>query len=131
VRPGNATVAAALTCRQYETWKHGPAKPHYARLKAGLKSLQAEGNAGGFPRHHVGAEAHRAGRQGDGRGAAAEALGPEGVLRGAAGEDQGGDNARSASGLGGILLALAPLKSVTGISKKLDRELDRTVGKKR
>ena len=41
-----------------------------------------------------------------------------------------GDNARSASGFGGVLLALGPLKTVQGIEKKLGAELAQTVGKK-
>jgi hypothetical protein len=126
-------VAAAPTChQQYETWKHGPAKAPYAKLKAGLKSLQAEGNAEDLP--GMTAALKRTGQAA--RVMAAAPLPKCSDPKGYYGEllariRAAGDNARSASGLGGILLALAPLKSVEGISMKLERELDRTVGKKR
>ena len=40
------------------------------------------------------------------------------------------DNARTARGLGAILLALVPLKGEPGIERKLAAELKRTTGKK-
>ena len=127
------SVAAAPSCRQqYETWKHGPAKAPLGKLKSTLGSVQSQADAEDFPGitsalKRAGAAAH-----------ALAALPPPGCAdpKGYYGKmlariKASGDNARSASGLGGILLALAPLKSVPGIEKKLGRELDRTIGKGR
>lgn len=126
-------TAATATCRQqYETWKHGPASARLAAFKSALRSVQAQGSAEDLP--GLTASLEKAGKAAS-RMAAVQppkCSDPNGYYAAVmARVKASGDNARSASGLTGLLLAEAPLKGVTKIEKKLDRELNRTVGKKR
>lgn len=128
-----AGTAAAPSCHaQYETWKHGTASAAITRLKFSLRGVQAAGNAGDMLRLRAALEKtgraakHLAAtpppRCADPRGYYGQMLAK---IRAA------GDNAKAAGGLGGIILAEAPLKAVPAAEKKLNAELDGTVGKKR
>jgi len=132
---GGASPSAATTtsCRQqYESWKHGTARTQIAALKSALRAVEAQGNADDFP--GLSASLEKAGK-------AASAMevvpppkcsDPKGLYAAVmARVKASGDNARSASGLTGLLLAEAPLKGLPAIEKKLSRELNRTVGKNR
>jgi len=126
-------AASPPSCHaQYETWKHGPAKAAADRLKTALRKVQAAGSAGDMLRIRSALE--KTGRAAKHLAATPppRCADPKGYygqfltrIRAA------GDNARTAGGLAGIILAEAPLKAVPGIEKKLDAELDATVGKKR
>lgn len=131
-----ATVGASAappSCHaQYETWKHGTAVHALAEIKPALARVQSAGAAGDLLRlrgalEKTGRAAGRLAktpppRCADPRGYYALMLTD---LRAA------GDNAKAASGLAGIVLAEAPLKKVPAVEKKLNAELDQTVGKNR
>jgi hypothetical protein len=131
---GRASVAAAPTCRQqYETWKHDTAaKAVGKRLVAALRAVQSAGGAEDFPR--LESSLKQAGAP------AAKLAGfpmpkcadPKGYWAGVLTRVRAAsDNVKSSSGLASIMLAEVPLKGLPKIEKKLDRELNRTVGKKR
>lgn len=127
---GTSSAAAAKpTChQQYETWGHSPAA---VKLKTALKGVQSAGAAQDILKLKSSLEAV---------GAAASAMQSDPVPRCA--DPKGyyalilsrlvaaGDNARSASGFTGVLLAVAPLKTLSGIRSKVTAELNQTVGKK-
>jgi hypothetical protein len=128
-----AVRVAPLTCRQqYETWKHGQAKVAIADLRAALSKVQEEGSADDIP---LLGKALR----GAGKASAALAAIPPPRCSDPAGYyaemlariKAAGDNVTSAKGLGGIILAEVPFKTVPGIERKLDAELNSTVGKHR
>jgi hypothetical protein len=126
---GSPSAAPPASChQQYETWKAGPARDAAKSLVAQLHAIQAAGTASDIPRLTAALKAA-------GRAAASAASYPmphcadphgywEAILtriRAA------GDNAGSASGLGGLLLAMVPLKEVPAIEHKLGAELEQTV----
>lgn len=127
----STAAARPLTCRQqYDAWKTGPARAAAKHLDAELGKVSAAGSAQDIP-------ALTAALKKTGHPAAVLArypmpscADPRGYwplmlarVRAAA------DNARSAPGLGSILLAEVPLKSVPGIERKLTAELKRTGAK--
>jgi hypothetical protein len=128
-------AVAAVSCRQqYETWKHSaPALAAVRRMKTALNQVSAAASAEDIPL--MSAALHRAGRQASAlstrypmpRCADPRGYWPLALARITA----AGDNAASASGLGALLLAEAPLQTVPGIEKRLTVELNRTVGKNR
>jgi hypothetical protein len=130
---GHASVAATPSCHQrYETWKSGTAQTRIAALKSSLVKVQAQGDAEDIPGlsaslKKAGAAASRLDAVKPPRCADPKGLYSKLLARVKA----SGDNARSASGLTGLLLAEAPLKGLPKIERKLNRELDRTVGKNR
>ena len=126
-------AASAPSChQQYETWKHGPASSKLAALKSALRSVETQGNAEDLPGLSTSLE--RAGRAASRMETVPppKCSDPKGLYATVmARVKASGDNARSASGLTGLLLAEAPLKGLPKIEKKLGRELDGTVGKDR
>lgn len=122
---GSAGAAQPLTCKQrYDAWKTGPARSQAEQLTADLKKVSAAGSA----------EDIRA-LTSTLKTAGADATTLEQNPMPACADPGGyweqmlarikaaGDNAGSASGLGGILLAEAPLKQVPGLEQKLSAEL--------
>jgi hypothetical protein len=126
-------AAKPPSCRQqYETWKHGAVAAELAKLKSALTELSAQGDAEDLPGTLTAlkkAGTAAAAMKADPPPACADPAGYYGKML--ARVKAAGDNARSASGLTGIILATAPLKSVPGIEAKLNTELDKTVGKNR
>lgn len=133
-----SSVAAAVnpsppTChQQYESWKKAAA-PQARKMKNAVKRVESASHAADITRMESGLKS---------AGRAASALrrshpvprcaDPAGYYSRFLGYiTASGDNARSASGLGGLILAEVPLKRVVPVEKKLDAELDRTVGKHR
>ena len=127
-----STLAASkpLTCKQqYANWKTGPAHAQGEQLKADAATVSSAGNSEDVP---VMTSALKA------IGADATALeqypmpacaDPAGYWKQTLADMKAaGDNAGAASGLGGILLAEAPLKKVTPLEGKLTAELKRTAG---
>jgi hypothetical protein len=130
---GSASAAKPLTCKQqYDAWKTGPTHAHGMQLDADLSKVSAAGNAEDITALTSALKT-----------AGADATTLEQYPMPACADPGGywaqmlarikaaGDNAGSASGLGGILLAEAPLKQVPGLEQKLTAELKRaaTTGK--
>lgn len=130
---GTSSAAAAKpTChQQYETWKHGPPKAVADELVSKLKAVQSVASAQDIL--HMNSAISTVGK-------AATTLRSYPIPRCA--DPKGyydtflsriiaaGDNARPASGLGGLLLHMAPLRTLPGIQSQLIAELNQTVGKK-
>jgi hypothetical protein len=129
IAAGPAASASPASCHAlYEAWKHGPADVAGKALVAQFRAVAAAGKAADIP--HLVTALKRAGT-----GAAdlerhpmPHCADPRGYwpailtrIRSAA------DNAGSGSGLGGLLLAMVPLKQVPGLLGKLAAELRRTV----
>lgn len=124
-----ASDRPASCSQQFETWKHGPARAVAKRLVANLRGVESAGNAEDIPRLTSALSTS---------GKTARELqtypmphcaDPKGyyhlmLVRVVA----GADNARSADGLGGLVLAMGPLRSVAKIEQELSVELQRTVG---
>jgi hypothetical protein len=118
------------SCRaQFEAWRHGPAKTAAEKLIAKFNALKNDADAADLPR--TDAALKEAGRT----VAAVQAYpiphcaDPHGYwtailtrVRSA------GDNAGSSQGLGGLLLAMVPLKQVPGLLNNLSAELKQTTG---
>jgi hypothetical protein len=124
------TPPPAPSCRQqYEAWKHGPATAQAAKVKAALTAVRAQSQAGDVPRMTVALQRLA-------RAARIMAADPPPRCADPAAYYQemlaklqaAGDNAGSAPGVGGLLLAAAVLKQVPPVERALSRELDRTVG---
>jgi hypothetical protein len=125
---GTPSAAAPASChQQYETWKTGPALAAAKPLIAQLHAIQAASTAADIP--HLTAALKRASR------AAASAASypmphcadPHGYWEAILTRIQaGGDNAGSASGLSGLLLAMVPLKEIPALEAKLSTELQQT-----
>ena len=124
---GSASAAKPLTCKQrYDAWKTGPAHAQGKQFDADLSKVSAAGSA-----EDITALASAL------KTAGADATALEQYPMPACADPDGywaqmltrikaaGDNAGSASGLGGILLAEAPLKQVPGLEQKLSAELKR------
>jgi hypothetical protein len=124
---GSASAAKPLSCKQqYNAWKTGPAHARGKQLAADLNKISAAGNVEDITAltsalEAVGADA--AALEQYPMPACADPDGYWGQML--ARIKAAGDNAGSASGLGGILLAEAPLKQVPGLQQKLSAELKR------
>jgi hypothetical protein len=133
--PASATAAAAPThaaaapsCKQqYHAWKYGPARPVGKKLTAALDAVQSVGATEDIPAllaalKTVGKDAARLERY-----PIPACADPHGYWKKLLARIQAaGDNAGADSGLTGLLLAEAPLKTVPALEKKLDAELKRT-----
>lgn len=134
--PSTATAAAAAakpkSCKQqYTDWKTGPAKADGVKLKNAAAALSSAGNNDDITAMTSGLKA-----LGTDAGAL-EAYPMPGCADPAGYWEQylaamkaAGDNAGTATGLGSIILAEAPLKKVPAIQAKLSAELARTAGVK-
>lgn len=120
-----AQQAAARTCKQqYDAWKQGPARPVGKKLVKALNAVQSAGGDEDVPELTSALEDA-------GRDAAAlraypmpKCADPHGYWdKSLARIKAAGDNAGSSSGLGALLLAEEPLKTVPGLQAKLDAEL--------
>lgn len=131
--PARRTAPKPPTChQQYETWKHGTAARSVRSLLAALRKVQSAGAAEDIPQ--LGTALARAGRAASRLTAypVPRCADPAGYYASFLTHIQAaGDNAKSTSGLGGLMLAEVPLKAVPGIERRLDAELNRTVGKHR
>ena len=125
--PAAARAAAPSCNQQYATWKQGPARAAGKKLVAALDAVQAASTSEDVP--VLLSSLKKAGT------AAAVSAGypmpacadPHGYWGQMLARVQGaGDNAGAASGLGGLMLAEAPLKAVPGIQAKLTAELKHT-----
>jgi hypothetical protein len=124
---GSAGAAKPLTCKQqYDAWKTGPARAPGKQFEADLSKVSGAGSADDIMALTSALKT-----------AGADATALEQYPMPACADPGGywaqmlarikaaGDNAGSASGLGGILLADAPLKQVPGLQQKLSAELKR------
>ena len=131
-RATTATATPASCRQQYETWKHGPANAALKHMEAALRQVSVQGDAEDMP-----GVARTLGQAGSAAARVAAypapaCADPKGYLpQMLARIKAAGDNAKSSSGLAALVLAAAPLNTVPGIEKKLNAELDRTVGKGR
>jgi hypothetical protein len=122
-----AATPPASCHQQYETWKTGPALAAGKALITQLHHIQAASNVSDIPR------LTRA-LKGAGRAAASAAsypmphcADPHGYWGAIMTRIQAaGDNAGSAGGLGGLLLAMVPLKEIPALEAKLSAELQQT-----
>lgn len=132
LRHHTAAAAKPLTCKQqYAAWKTGPAHPLALKMKTDGNALDAAGSSEDIKLilnslKTIGADA-----------TALKAYpipacaDPKGYwLQVLADMTAAGDNADGASGLGGLLVAEAPLKNATKLSAKLGAELAKTAGVK-
>jgi hypothetical protein len=123
-----ALTARPETCgQQYAAWKNGPARTAAGKMLADVRQAESAANAEDIP--ETDADLKAAGKD----SAALRAYpmpacaDPSGYWRQILTDIKaGGDNASSASGLGGMILAMAPLKKVQPLEAKLDAELKRT-----
>ena len=127
---GGSSPAKALTCgQQYANWKTGPARAEGKQLRTDLTAMSSAGNSEDLKTmtsaiEAVGTDAtalqqHPMPACADPAGYWAQSL---------ADMKAAGDNAGTASGLGAILLAEAPLKNANTLEGKLTAELKRTTG---
>jgi hypothetical protein len=131
--PGSHPASSAvpsMSCRQQvQTWKQGPARAAFSRLKAALKQAQAAEKTGdvtgmqsamkqlvpaayalaGHPMPHC---------------ADPDSLYPTFATK----IFTAGGKARSAHGLGALMRAAAPLPGVKKAERQMTAEIDRTVG---
>lgn len=121
-----AAPAATESChQQYEAWKTGPAKAEAKKLAGALRALQSAGEDLVLVTDSL----KRAGRiahqlQAYPMPACAD---PAGYWRKTLADIRaGGDNASTSSGLGAVLLAMAPLKKAPALERKLAAELKTT-----
>jgi hypothetical protein len=122
--------AAALTCaQQYQAWKTGPANAPGKQLQADAATLSKAGED--IPVMTRGLQAVGADATALEAYPMPQCADPAGYWQQyLAAMKAAGDNAGSASGLGGIILAEAPLKQVPAIQSKLSAELAKTAGVK-
>ena len=128
--PGRPAVPPArpVSCRQqYETWQHGPARAQVSQLAPTLRTVQVAGDVSGMAtamRKLMPAALVLAGdpvpRCADPAGLYAEYV----TRIYAAGYD-----ARSATGLSGLLRAAAPLKGLNNIESRLTAEVDHALSR--
>lgn len=128
-----AAAAKPLTCKQqYAAWKNGAAKANVAKFKGAAAALKAPGASDDLPAvlkavRQIGSVAGDM----EAQPAMPSCADPKGYWMQYLGELKAvGDDAGSASGLGGLLLLEAPMKHATAIQSKLDAELKHTVGYK-
>lgn len=131
--PGRPTVSPArpVSCRQqYETWQHGPASAQVSQLAPTLRTVQVAGDSGDVSgmatamRKLMPAAVVLAGDPVPGCADPA-GLYTEYVTRIYA----AGDDARSATGLSGLLRAAAPLKGLKTIESRLTAEVNYALSK--
>jgi hypothetical protein len=116
-------AAAAPTCKQqYHAWRYSPAGK---KLKADLGAVESAGATDDIP--VMLATLKTAGADAAAMDPAPACADPHGYWKQILARIKAaGDNASTASGLTGLVLAEAPLKDVPGLEKKLDAELKRT-----
>lgn len=123
VLPGCSASATSQTCaQQYAAWKNGPAHAVAKKLTDDVKKLTSAGQdivVMTAALKAMGADAKQL--QAWPMPACADPAGYWKQYLQAI--TAAGDNAGSASGLGGILLAEVPLKQTTALQSKLDAEL--------
>ena len=126
-RTGGASSAQPLSCKQqYSDWKTGPANAQGKQLDADLSKVSAAGSAEDITTLTSALKAAGADATALERYPMPVCADPDGYWgQMLARIKAAGDNAGSASGLGGILLAEAPLKQVPGLEQKLSAELKR------
>lgn len=123
-----ASTAPPACARQYQAWKHGTAATALWEFTRQLSAVRAAGAADDFP-------SLRAALIAVGKAAGRLSAYPVPRCADPAGDyarllarvQAAGDNAQSA-GIAGLILAEVPLKAVPGIERKLNAELNRTVG---
>jgi hypothetical protein len=117
------SAAAAPSCKQqYHDWRYSPAGK---KLKADLRAVQSAGNTGDVPATL--AALKTAGADAAAMPPAPACADPDGYwAKILARIKAAGDNAGTASGLTGLILAEAPLNAIPGLEKKLNAELKRT-----
>jgi hypothetical protein len=123
-----ALIARPETCgQQYAAWKTGPAGAGADKMIAEMRKAESAANAEDIP--ETDADLKAAGKD----SAALRAYpmpscaDPSGYWPQILADIKtGGDKAGSASALGGMILAMAPLKKVQPLEAKLDAELKRT-----
>jgi hypothetical protein len=131
---GGATRAAAKpeTCRQqFGQWENGPAKAAGKKWVADLRKVQSAENAVDIPETLAALKAA-------GKDAVALQAYPMPACADPAGYwpqaltylKAAGDNAGSASGISGLMTAVAPLKKMKPLESELSAELARTTGVK-
>lgn len=127
-----SSPAKPLSCSaQYRAWKHGPVHPAAKRLQARLRVVTAASRSEDIP-------ALRTALRKLGPAVRAVQAYPMPKCADPAGYwpkmlaymKASADNAGTATGLAGILLAVSPLKHVQPVAKKLQAELRRTAGLK-
>jgi hypothetical protein len=129
--PASATAAAAAThstaaapsCKQqYHAWRYSPAGK---KLKADLGAVASAGAADDIP--VMLATLKTSGADAAAMDPAPACADPHGYWKQIlAHVKAAGDNAGTASGLTGLILAEAPLKGIPALEKKLNAELKRT-----
>lgn len=126
--PAAAAVAKTETCKQqYAAWKTSPARAGVNKMGAAMQKVQSAADAGDIPETDSDLKAA-------GNDAAALRAYPMPACADPAGYwpriltdiKAGGDNAGSSTGLGGMILAMEPLKKVGPLEKKMHAELKRT-----
>lgn len=126
--PLAAAVAKTETCKQqYAAWKASPAKAGADKMIADLQKMDTAANAEDIPETDADLKAA-------GNDSAALRAYPMPACADPAGYwpqtltdiKSAGDNAGSAGGLGGMILAMEPLKKVPPLEAKLKTELKRT-----
>jgi hypothetical protein len=132
--PANTTAgesaAPGQSCHaQFEAWKHGPARTAGKAFVAQFKAVRDAGNAQDIPRTVAALKAAGRGAQALEAYPMPKCADPHGYwkqlltrIRSAA------DNASTGNGLGALLLAIGPLKSVPGILRNLTAELKQNAG---
>ena len=133
--PGSApggSAAKPLTCaQQYQAWRTGPANAPGKKLQSDAAALSADGKAADIAQMDT-----------DLKSLGTDATALEAYPMPACADPAGywpqylgamkaaGDNAGTATGLGAVILAEAPLKQVPAIQAKLTAELAKTAGVK-
>ena len=117
------SAAAAPTCKQqYHAWRYSPAGK---KLKADLGAVASAGDTDDIP--VMLATLKTAGADAAAMDPAPACADPYGYWKQILARIKAaGDNAGTASGLTGLILAEAPLKDVPALEKKLNAELKRT-----
>jgi hypothetical protein len=126
---GSASVASCRT--RYEAWKHNPAELAQARkLTAGLNAVTFQAHAENFPATMTALRDSAAAARTLARTKPPGCADPQGYYPQFLSRiEAAGSKAGKVPGLTGIVLAVAPLKTIGAIQAKLNGELVRTVGK--
>jgi hypothetical protein len=132
---GNSPTAAAHTSapptchQQYETWKTGPAKALSVRLTQALTKVKTAGGNEDIPQLQAGLKSAAQIARKLAAYPMPQCADPGGYWGQFLGHlEAAGDNANSSSGLGALILAMAPLKSVPGIEQKISAEVKKNAG---
>ena len=122
---GSASAAKPLTCQQrYNAWKTGPANAPGEQLGADLRRVSSAGSAEDIPAFASALKASGADATTLEHYPMPACADPGGYyVQMLARIKAAGDNADSASRLGGLMLAEAPLHEVPGLEQKLSAEL--------